>query len=436
MLASSNEDMLICLTETNKKECYVYRWYNSNQERIQSSWSKWTFAKNITHMFFNNATLTIIFADGSFEEMSLSSSELTTSYQENTETVISGISASQTNGTMGYVHTKKGYSANNAYGTTTSSYLVEAFVHKIQYQGGVVTNPYLANIRALKTLFSGTGTYSSASLPVSIKITNNVTGHTFSRDISTNSSLGSNYFRATAVEAADFVFFDVVITNTEYSAMFTGSYTVDFIYATATVNVQSGANPILLDHRKTLSGLSNQSALLSVYTPTTNSRYVDHKGNLIASGTPADDSILFTYLAGTHSASGVTVPNYVVAGEAYTFKYKFSEQVFKAGDKDPTRMARYQLRNMGLNYNDTGSFNVTVASTGRGSKVTTFTGRILGQDDNLLGYSPVVEDGTLKVGIQSQAKETTITITNDSHLPSTFQNAELEGFVTLRNKRI
>lgn len=280
MIASSNEDMLVCLTETNKKECYVYKWYNSDQERIQSSWSKWVFDSDIAHIFFNNAQLTIVFSDGRFEEMSLASSEA------------------------------------------------------------------------------------------------------------------------------------------------------------STLNIQNTVRSIHLDHRQVLTGLADQAALLNVCTPTANTKYVDHEGNLITTGTPADGTALFTYLAGTHTTSAGVVANYAYVGEAYTFKYKFSEQVFKAGDRDPTRMARYQLRSISFNYNDTGSFNVTVSSTGRADKVTNFTGRILGQVNNILGYSPVVEDGTLKVGIQSQAQATDITITNDTHLPSTFQNAEVEAFVTLRNKRM
>ena len=435
MIASSNEDILLCLTETNKKECYVYKWYNSDQERIQSSWSKWIFSKDIKHVFFNNDTLTIVFMDGSFEEMSLASSQETTTYQEATQSVISGTSGIYQDGYLGYVHTRKGYASNlSGSGTAASSYLLQAYVHATTYVGGGVTNPYKARVRALQSLFSGASAYSNADLPVSIKITNNSTGHVFTKSIVQAVPLSSSYFLATP--SADYVDFDVVIDSTLYAAMFNGSYTVDFVYATTTVSVQSGSNPVLLDHRKTLSGLANQAALLSVYDATTNSRYVDHKGNLLASGTPADDSVLFTYLAGTHVANGATVANYVYAGEAYDFNYKFSEQVFRAGDNDPTRMARHQLRSIALNYNDTGNFNVTVSSTGRDDKVTNFTGRILGQSDNLLGYSPVVEDGTLKVGIQSQAQETDITINNDSHLPSTFQNAEVEAFVTLRNKRM
>ena len=77
LAASSNEDMLAALTTSNKNECYVYKWYNSTSERLQSSWSKWTFfsddqPKNIASIFFNNAKLFFTFEDGTYEEMNLS----------------------------------------------------------------------------------------------------------------------------------------------------------------------------------------------------------------------------------------------------------------------------------------------------------------------------------------------------------------------------
>ena len=110
--------------------------------------------------------------------------------------------------------------------------------------------------------------------------------------------------------------------------------------------------------------------------------------------------------------------------------------MFKPETNDPTQIARFQLRNINFKYNDTGTFDVTTVSTGRTPKVTNFTGRITGQANNLLGYAAVVDDGSFKVGVQSQAKETAITITNSSHLPSTFQSAEWEGFIHSRNTRI
>lgn len=433
MIASSNEDILICLTETNKKECYVYKWYNSDQERVQSAWSKWIFSKDIAHVFFNNADLTIIFSDGSFEEMSLAASQESTTYIENTQTSISGTSGTFSSSNQGFTQNVKGYNSNLNTGTTPSAYLIQAYAQENSSTGGATT--YFVKVRALKTLFAGSQTYSEDQLPASIKITNAANSYVFTKPILTTGTIGTTDFIATSTTSGTYVDFEVNVDSSTYTSMFTGDFTVDFIYATASVTVSNDVSVVHLDHRKVLSGLANQAALLNVYTPTANTQYVDHKGNLIATGTPSDGDDIFTYLAGTHTTDQGTVNNYVYAGEVYNFKYQLSEQVFKAAQGDPTRLARYQLRGISFNYNNTGSFDVTVSSTGRSDKVTTFSGRVLGQSNNILGYSPVVEEGTLKVGVQSQAKETTITINNNSHLPSTFQNAEVEAFVILRNTR-
>jgi hypothetical protein len=41
--ASSNEDVLIALTLNERNACYVYKYYWSGDEKLQSSWSKWVF---------------------------------------------------------------------------------------------------------------------------------------------------------------------------------------------------------------------------------------------------------------------------------------------------------------------------------------------------------------------------------------------------------
>lgn len=435
MIASSNEDMLVCLTETDKKECYVYKWYNSDQERIQSAWSKWIFSKEISHVFFNNANLTIIFNDGGFEVMSLSNSEVSTTYQEATQSTVTGTSGSFSSAAFGYSTNIKGlYPTVNNTGSSNSSNLIQAYAQESSTPSSSTT--YLVKVRALKTLFAGAQAYDDSFLPASIKITNNTTSYIFTKPVVVSGGNSTSHFTPTSVEANTYVDLEVVADSSIYTALFTGDFTVDFIYSTTDVTVSSSVSAVHLDHRKTLSGVTNRAALLNVYTPTSSTQYINHKGNLVATGTPADGDPIFSYLAGTHTTDQGTFNNFVYVGESYNFKYKLSEQVFKAAQGDPTRMARYQLRSMTFNYNNTGNFKVTVSSTGREDKVTKFSGRVLGQVDNILGYSPVVEEGTLKVGVQSQAQETDITITNDSHLPSTFQNAEVEAFVTLRNKRM
>ena len=432
MIASSNEDMLVCLTETNKNECYVYKWYNSNQERIQSSWSKWIFDTDIAHIFFNNAQLTIVFSNGNFEEISLSAVgvDITYSQSNSFSTIVTLETASQTytnGGTWDYkgINTEDG--SLNKIGSSTNPNIHRVYVLKDS------ANPsYILYVKiGLASISGSTGVGATADqLPTSLT----VGGQT----------IPIPQWAFTGTASFPYIVAQSVITEQNYNDWLNPATDTTLVVNIPETSVETSAksNDVLLDHRVQISqqgaSVFDITALDAQFTATATSQYVNHNGGVIAKGNSTDEKAkVVDYINNQqHKENGVLVGNYVIAGEPYNFKYKLSEQVFKAGDKDPTRMARYQLRSILFNYNDTGSFDVTVASTGRADKVTNFTGRILAQADNILGYSPVVEEGTLKVGIQSQAQETDLTITNNTHLPSTFQNAEVEAFVTLRNKRI
>jgi len=262
--ASSNEDMLVALTDDNRKECYVYKWYNSAQERLQSSWSKWIFDKEITSVAFNNAELYITFNDGSYEVMDLAE-------QEELNLLDSQITVDISEGTVD----------------------------------------------------------------------------------SLNAAIPENY-----------------ITDKTYC--------------------------IAEDGRDL--GLYNDNSALIL--------------SELGSGTK------------------------IIFGTPYLFKYQLSQQTLKPNGTDATSQSRLQLRKMGFNYNNTGYFKVTLESVGRDPVESIFTGRILGDADNLLGQPAVVTEGAFEVGVQSNAETTKLTITNDSHLPSIFQSAEWEGFVTMRSKRL
>jgi hypothetical protein len=43
LAASSHDNVLACLSSGEQTSLFIYKWYDSGNERIQSSWSKWTF---------------------------------------------------------------------------------------------------------------------------------------------------------------------------------------------------------------------------------------------------------------------------------------------------------------------------------------------------------------------------------------------------------
>ena len=118
-------------------------------------------------------------------------------------------------------------------------------------------------------------------------------------------------------------------------------------------------------------------------------------------------------------------------GETYTFSYTFSQQYmalgdqFASGTRTRVRQGRLQIRNWTVSYNDTAYFVSTVTPDARDASTTTFTGTIVGSG---LAGTVNLEDGSFTFAVQSRNEGLVIVLTNDSHLPSNFVNAEYEGY--------
>ena len=451
-IASTNEDMLVCLTDKDPKTVYVYRWYNTDKERVQSSWSKWKFDSNVVDVFANLGELYFLFDDARYEVMTLNLDEEggTVQVSRNVEST-GNVGSFQSPDTVGHdvkiygrfrgfnvsgsslavlepnSQPTNGYNTDawtspTVLGTRTNSNIEHVYIYKSVDTNGVLDQCYEEFVVSISALTENGVTYNSTNVPESITL-NGVTTNVSSYVVTT----GDTY-----------VTFNRTISESDFNnhALKTAStYTVSFNRTASSASLPKPS--VLLDHRIKVTGtaITDQASLDALYDTTANTQYVDHIGNVIGTGT--NPTAVYTYLAGTYlDGSGVSQNNFVHIGEPYTFKYQLSEQVYKAGEADPSRLARHQIRYVVFNYNDTGSFKVTVSAVGRTDTVTTFTGRMLGQSDNILGYSAVVEDGSMRVAVLSQAKEAEITITNDSHLPCIFQNAEVESFIHLRNRRI
>ena len=73
LVASSNEDVLVALSENKRDSLYVYRYYWSNQEKLQSSWSRWDFGPgaSILAVDFIESDLWMVVsrADGTYIEV-------------------------------------------------------------------------------------------------------------------------------------------------------------------------------------------------------------------------------------------------------------------------------------------------------------------------------------------------------------------------------
>ena len=132
----------------------------------------------------------------------------------------------------------------------------------------------------------------------------------------------------------------------------------------------------------------------------------------------------------------ITSQNYFI-GEQYEFKFQFSQQFIQVADTQGSRISvkegRLQIRNWNVSFNDTGFFTTEVKPVGRDVSTTTYTGTITGT--GLLG-TVNLEDGDYTFAVQSENDKLTVTIKNDSHLPSNFINASWQGYYVTASSRV
>lgn len=60
LAASSNEDMVLAVTDTSPDTLYVYKYYWQGNEKVQSSWSKWVMAGNILGCSFVDSDIALV----------------------------------------------------------------------------------------------------------------------------------------------------------------------------------------------------------------------------------------------------------------------------------------------------------------------------------------------------------------------------------------
>ena len=73
LAVSSNEEVLLISSSTNRKELYVYKYYYNDKEKLQSSWSKWTFDADLIDVAFVGSIAFMLFrrGDGSNDKVYL-----------------------------------------------------------------------------------------------------------------------------------------------------------------------------------------------------------------------------------------------------------------------------------------------------------------------------------------------------------------------------
>lgn len=125
------------------------------------------------------------------------------------------------------------------------------------------------------------------------------------------------------------------------------------------------------------------------------------------------------------------------AGEAYRQSLTFSQQFPLDFQGRVVTTGRLQLRTFTVNFSNTAFFRTEVAPYGAAmapdvedivpALLSQFTGKIVGEEELRLN-KPVFHTGSYSFQIYGDASQCSITLSNDTHLASTFVSAEWEGY--------
>lgn len=119
-----------------------------------------------------------------------------------------------------------------------------------------------------------------------------------------------------------------------------------------------------------------------------------------------------------------------IIGTTFTSRVKFS----KLYPRDPNNLrrtitsGRFQLRNLSLNYKESGYFRVRITPEFRPPRSFEFTGRVIGSGASRIGIPAISPLGTFKVPIMTKADSVSIEVINDTEKPMNVTSVDYVGF--------
>jgi hypothetical protein len=119
-----------------------------------------------------------------------------------------------------------------------------------------------------------------------------------------------------------------------------------------------------------------------------------------------------------------------IIGTVFTSRVKLS----KLYPRDPQNLrktitsGRFQLRNVSLNFKDSGYFKVRITPEFRNSREFEFTGRIVGSGYSRIGIPAIPALGDFRVPVMTRADTVDIEIINDSEKPMNITSIDYVGF--------
>jgi hypothetical protein len=193
---------------------------------------------------------------------------------------------------------------------------------------------------------------------------------------------------------------------------------------------------ILLDQKVPLTGVYNAGTGLTTWTtpyPVDSSFRVTLGSSFTGQrGVVRSPSSLTTY---TLSVPGDFSSGICYIGRPYSLRYTFSPIIFKDEQKVAVVHYRIKLKNFEVLYDTSGYFRAEITPDNRQTYTYIYSGKTLGDSTISIGESPL-GTGKVRFPVFGDSQKSTITLINDSVLPSTFQAAEWEGILTAPSKHL
>ena len=383
MAVSSNEEVLLILSDTDRREVKVYKYYYNEKEKMQSAWSSWKFDAEIIDMSFVGSIAFFLFRRGSsiyLEKLNLSVDNATSIMDDK----------------IG-VRLDRRVKLDNPTAVNEITDFYDDVNHDVLRSGSgniQVDGTQFGPLIKIKGLNNGTyNADSTLNLQQIPRVGQRFTSAAMAGDLDKNT--GVIYQVVKSISMAD------------------GKADITITPSIAKEAPWSNDTILTFEDRKVV--------------------YVVETGEEIKESSVAG---VLTSGTGFSTGKGNTSP-VIFAGTPYDFKYQFSEQFVKNNDNS-INSGRLQLRNFEISYANTGNFEVEVAprpydSLYRDINKRYFTAKVVG---NYIQGQLDLETGVLRVPVYCNSKDARITVSSKTWHPVALQSADWEALQALRNQRI
>ena len=380
MVGSQAENTIVMSTTADPKTLFVYKYFWSNKEKVQSAWMKFTFERDVRGFDFIDSNLHLITADtGGLHLEKL--------------TLEDGLSDDGLDYTL-YLDSKKDGSS-----LTVASYNPATKVTRVS---GI---PYDT---------SGISLYTKQGNERTITIVDSST-------VDVSGSIASYVDHGGSYVSYEGVNYYCIESHTSTSTFESQKWrkatnppgVVD-LWAASTVYTQGTIYKCDKNHTSP----TTFSTTINTDTVWSSSSEVLSAMEWVASKFYNNDQYFFV-------------------GKPYNMLYRFSDQTLKQpterGGRSASDYAYQTIRNGSINYADTGHFTVEVTAKFRDTYSYAFNPDIVGANLTLNQFTP--QNGHFRFPVQAQPNEATIEVKSDSALPVKLLGAEFESMFIPRSRR-